>query len=204
MSGAELALPTEPMPAIAPQAPEWTGYLTTRTGFEFFTRPAAAADEPDLGRFFENVTAEDLSFRFLSPMRRVGTQQLEAMTSYDHRTTENFLAFDKDRTTIFATAMLAADARLETAEVALAILPGYKKRGASWALLEHITRFARAKGIKTLESIERRDHRAAIGLEREMGFEEVPFPGDATLVIIRIQLGEAVDQPTGATMADME
>ena len=130
MSGAELALPADAMPVVAPVAPDWTGYLTTRTGFVFFTRPAAATDEADLGRFFEGVTPEDLRFRFLSSIRRVGHDRLEAMTSYDHRTTENFLAYDKDRTTIFATAMVAADPALETAEVAIVILPGYKNRGA--------------------------------------------------------------------------
>ena len=191
MSGAELFLPTDPIPEIAPVAPDWAGYLTTRTGFEFFTRPAVAGDKKELGRFFDNVTPEDLRFRFLSPVRQVGSHQLEAMTSFDHRTTENFLAYDKDRTTVFASAMLAADPALETAEVAMAILPGYKGRGASWALLEHITRFAQAKGIRTLESVESRDHHASIELEREMGFKTVACPGDATLIIIRIELTNA-------------
>ena len=113
------------------------------------------------------------------------------MTSYDHRTTENFLAYDKDRTTIFATAMLAADPALETAEVAIVILPGYKNRGASWTLLEHITRFAKASGIRTLESVETRDHHDAIELEREMGFKAVACPDDATLVIVRADLTAA-------------
>jgi GNAT superfamily N-acetyltransferase len=190
MSGAELLLPSDPIPETKPVAPDWTGYLTTRTGFEFFTRPAVAGDERELGRFFDHVTPEDLRFRFLSSSRRVGTDQLAAMTSYDHRTTENFLAYDKDRTTVFASAMLAANPTLENAEVAMAILPDYKARGASWTLLEHITRFAQAKGISTLESIERRDHHAAIELEREMGFKAVACPGDATLVIIRIELAK--------------
>jgi N-acetylglutamate synthase-like GNAT family acetyltransferase len=191
MSGAEFLMPTDPIPEIAPVEPDWAGYLTTRTGFEFFARPAEAGDEQDLGNFFAKVAPEDLRFRFLSSITEVGPDQLEAMTSYDHRTTENFLAYDRDRTTIFATAMLAADHTLEKAEVAIAILPGYKNRGASWTLLEHITRFAQAKGIKTLESIERRDHHAAIELEREMGFETVECLGDPALVIVRADLAKA-------------
>ncbi len=191
MSGAELAVPADPLPSIAPVAPHWTGYLTTRSGFEFFTRPADPSDQAELARFFEGVTPEDLRFRFLSSVRSVGKDRLEAMTSYDHRTTENFLAYDKDRTTIFATAMIAADARLETAEVAIVILPAYKNRGASWTMLEHVTRFARARGFRTLESIETRDHHAAIELEREMGFKAVACPGDANLVIVRADLGPA-------------
>jgi GNAT superfamily N-acetyltransferase len=192
MSGAELSLPTDPLPEIAPVAPDWTGYLTTRTGFEFFTQPAVAADQTELAHFFEKVTPEDLRFRFLSSSPRVGPDELEALASYDHRTTENFLAYDRDRTTIFASAMLAADATLESAEVAMVILPEYKNRGASWTMLELVTRVAQARGIKTLESLERRDHHAAIELEREMGFEAVECPGDAALVIVRAQLGKGL------------
>ena len=188
MSGAELSLPTDPMPALAPVAPHWVGYLTTRNGFEFFTRPAGPPDEAELGRFFEGVTPEDLRFRFLSSIRKVSQDRLEAMTSYDHRTTENFLAYDKDRTTIFATAMLAADPALRTAEVAIVILPDYKKRGVSWTLLRHVMHFAKARGIRTLESVETRDHHAAIDLEREMGFKAVECPDDPTLVTVRADL----------------
>ncbi len=40
-----------------------------------------------------------------------------------------------------------------------------------------------AKGTQTLESIEVRDHREAIELEREMGFTASSMHGDATLVV---------------------
>ncbi len=188
MSGAELTLPTDPQPNVAPVAPDWTGYLITRSGFEFFTRPARPADEHQLGLFFEKVTAEDLRFRFLSSVARLSQDQLEAMTAYDRRTSENFLAYDKDHKSIFATAMLAADPKLETAEIAIAILPDYKNRGASWTLLKHIARFARSRGIATIESIESRDNHAAIELERDMGFRAVEYPGDPSLVIVRADL----------------
>ena len=188
MSGAELLLPTDPIPNVAPVAPDWIGYLTTRTGFEFFTRPAVVGDEQELGKFFDNVTPEDLRFRFLSTVSHVSADQLAALTNYDHRTTENFLAYDRDRTMIFASAILAAGSGLEAAEVAMAILPEYKGRGASWALLEHITRVAKARGIQTLEALESRDHHVAIELEREMGFVASASADDSTLVLLRADL----------------
>ena len=198
MSGAELMLPTDPVPEIMPVEPDWTGYLKTWTGFEFFTRPAVAGDEKELGRFFDNVVPEDLRFRFLSSVCHVAPDQIRAMTNYDHRTTENFLAYDKDRTMVIASAMLAADPMLETAEVAIAILPGYKNLGASWTLLEHITRFAKARGIKRLEALESRDHHVAIQLDREMGFKAFPCPDDAGAVIVRFELAaESASQRPG-------
>jgi len=175
---------------IAPRhVPQWSGELVTRTGFRFLARPAVPADEEALGEFFAVVSPDDLRFRFLSSVRNLPPGQLIAMTDFDHRTTENFLAFDDDRSVIIATAMLAADTGLETAEVALAIRPDFKQLGVSWTLLEHVARFAQAKGVKTLESIESRDNHEAIELEREMGFETLACPDDPALLILRARLG---------------
>lgn len=55
-------------------------------------------------------------------------------------------------------------------------------------MLAHIARYAEAKAGKTLESIESHENHAAIELEREMGFSAEPYPGDATLVLVRRKL----------------
>ncbi len=193
MSGAELSLPSDPVPVIAPVEPDWTGYLETRTGFQFFTRPATPGDSPELDHFFDALTSEDMRFRFLSAIRKGSPPGLAAMTAFDHRRTENFLAYDVDRTQIFATAMVAADSELKSAEVAIAILPAYRDRGASWSLLEHIIRFAKCRELKTLLSIESRDHHRAIDLERDMGFTVASFPGDATLVLLTFDLANDIN-----------
>jgi ribosomal protein S18 acetylase RimI-like enzyme len=84
--------------------------------------------------------------------------------------------------------MVAADPDLERAEVAIAVSAESKHRGIGWTLLDHVAQYAAARGIGTLESIESRDNREAIGLEREMGFTMMPCPGDATLVLLRKRL----------------
>lgn len=182
--------PIEP----AATAPAWTGYvpsddwsreLTTRSGYVFRVRPADAGDEAALAEFFTHVTPDDLRFRFLSAIKEVGQDQIERLTHVDHRGAENFLAFDGLHGTMVATGMLAADATLQTAEVAIAIHKDFKHRGIGWTLLEHVTRFARARGIKTIESIESRDNHQAIELEREMGFSLLPCNGDPSSVIVR-------------------
>lgn len=148
-------------------------------------------DEAALADFFTHVTPEDMRFRFLSAIRKVDHERLVAMTDVDHQQTENFLAFEPGSAVIIATAMLAADAALEKAEVAIAIRSDFKRRGVSWTLLEHVARAARAKGLASIESIESRDNHAAIDLEREMGFTALPCPGDPTMVIVRATLGQA-------------
>ncbi len=164
--------------------------LTTRDGFDFQVRPAQPSDEPALAEFFTHVEKDDLRFRFLSGLTTVGHHLLAMMTDVDHDRTENILAFDVDGRTIIASAMLAADENGERAEAAMAIREDFKRKGISWTLLEHITHIARAKRIKTLESIETRDHHEAIEMEREMGFKAFAMPGDATLMVLRADLDQ--------------
>lgn len=164
--------------------------FTTRTGFEFTVRPAQPADEAALGTFFAHVTPDDMRFRFLTGLKTVGHDRLVAMTTIDHRQTENFLAFVDGEAEIIATAMLACDAGMKTGEVAISIRPEYKSKGVSWDLLSHVATFAEEKGLTTLQSIETRDNHAAIDMEREMGFTAGPYPGDPTLVLVQKQLNQ--------------
>ena len=157
--------------------------LGTRTGFRFEIRPAQPGDEGALADFFSQVSPEDRRFRFLSSAPRLDHDMLERLTRVDHDRTEDFLAFDGN--VLIASAMLAADPALERAEVAISIRADYKHRGIGWALLAHLARYAREKGIGLIESIESRDNVEAISLEKEMGFTATTYPGDATLVLLR-------------------
>lgn len=171
----------------------WSADLVTRSGCAFHVRPAMPSDEAALAEFFTHVDKEDLRFRFLSAIQKVGHDQLQALVTVDHRRTENFLAIEPGTGLIIATAMLAADETLTNAEVAIAIRANFKRGGISWTLLDHVARFAAAKGIKTLESVESRDNHAAIALERERGWKASPCPGDPTVMVLRMTLGAAAD-----------
>ncbi len=164
---------------------DWSRDLTTRGGLDVHIRPARPDDDDALSAFFAGVTREDMRFRFLTALKTVDHDRLVSMTHVDHRQTENFLAFAKGRPEIIASAMLACTDDMSKGEVAIALLPGFKKKGLSWELLEHVAHFAEDKGVKILESIESRDHHAAIEMEREMGFTATSYPGDASLVLVR-------------------
>ena len=162
--------------------------LTTRSGFRFHVRPAQPQDETALADLFAHLSAEDLRYRFLSPLKKVGPDMLAMMVHVDHHPTENLLAFDPSNGRLIANAMLAAPVGTDTAEVALAAHRDYKHKGVSWTLLQHGMQVARAKGIKKLQSIEDRGHKDAIALEREIGFVAKSYPGDATLTLLEADL----------------
>ena len=164
--------------------------LTTRSNYAFQVRAAQSADQPALAEFFTHVEKDDLRFRFLSPINTVGPHLIATLANVDHQRTENILALDTHGETVIASAMLAADPDGKRAEVAMAIRADYKRKGISWTLLEYVARLAEAKGIETLESIEARDHHEAIEMEREMGFTASACPGDASLVLLQVKLGQ--------------
>ncbi len=174
--------------ARAETADDWSCNLATRTGLVLQVRPASPRDEAALAEFFSHVTPEDLHFRFLGGIREVSHDRLVAMTQVDHKSTENFLAFVDGEKAIVASAMVACDASMTKAEVAISVRADYKHKGVAWELLRHVARFAEAMGVKVLESIESRENHAAIELEREQGFVATAYDDDPTLILIRKDL----------------
>jgi acetyltransferase len=170
---------------------DWTADLVARGGYRFHVRPATPADQDALAELFSHVDKDDLRFRFLSSAKTVAPAQLKALVTVDHLRTENFLAIEPGTGLIMATAMLAADEPLTNAEVAIAIRSDFKRRGISWALLDHVARYAAAKGFQTLESVESRDNHEAIKMEREKGWVESAYDGDSSLVVLRLSLQSA-------------
>lgn len=171
---------------------DWSSELTTHSGFTFFVRIARPDDLAALQEFFEHVTPEDMRFRFLTSVKTVGPERLAQMTNADHRETESFVASEVEGGPIIASAMLACDSELETGEVAVSISADYKNRGVGWELLRHVTRYAEAKGVTRLVSLEDRANVSAIRLEREMGFTSSSYPDDTTLVLLEKTLASPI------------
>ena len=158
--------------------------LTTRSGFRFTLRRATPDDFSELKIFLGQLTLADVRFRFLSPIRAVGDNLVQDLLRQD-RAIEHYLAFEPGETAIIASGMLALDAAGKKAEVALCIRPEFKHEGISWTLLAFLLDQARAEGVQVVEAIEARDHREAIELEREMGFEIDRNFGDPSAVVVR-------------------
>ncbi|MPT48730.1 MAG: GNAT family N-acetyltransferase [Sphingobium sp.] len=165
----------------------WEKQLITRSGYHFHVRPAMDMDAEALDGFFAHVSPSDLRFRFLTGVAQVPQETITRMVQVDHRKTENFLAIDPDGALV-GSAMVAADDKLDTAEVAISIHQDYKGRGIGWMLLDHVAAYAKAQGIRKLQSIESRENHAAIELEREMGFTARPCPDEPGLVLVETVL----------------
>lgn len=163
-------------------------HLLTRNGVELRVRPVAESDTDIVKRFFDSLTPDDMMFRFLSGQSHLSSAQLAAMIEVDHRHREHLLAFDADTGSLAASLLIAADEAFVSAEVAIAVAPGYKTRGVGWTLLSHAVDLGRSRGLKTLRSIESRSNRGAMEVERTLGFHASDYDGDATLALLELDL----------------
>lgn len=131
-----------------------------------------------------------------APLRQIDDWSLNAMTRIDDPHTIDFLAFAIDRPEeVIASAMLVANANFDTAEVALVISPVTKSRGISWTLLDHVSDYAAAHGVRTLRANHCGPDSRATALEREAGFRLRRDPDDLTVIVAEKQLAP---QPAGA------
>ncbi|MDE8654593.1 GNAT family N-acetyltransferase [Novosphingobium album (ex Liu et al. 2023)] len=158
--------------------------LATRSGIDIEVRRTTEADEAELASFFDRVTDQDRRFRFFVAAEHVGHDQLDPLVHADHFRSESWLAFNKASGQIVASALLACDGPLDTAEIAVSVCGNHRGKGIGWALLDLLAREAEARGVRRVISIESRDNHAAIDLEREKGFTPEAFDGDPTLVVL--------------------
>lgn len=146
----------------------WSADLTTRSGVRLHVRPGQIADVTLLGELFAHVSAADLRFRFMGTIKKLSEDQLRALLDPNEGMT-TYIAFAEDGRPV-ACCTLAEDPGGQSAEVALSVRSGWKRRGVSWTLLEHVLACAAARGLRRIDSIESADDREAINLQREMGF----------------------------------
>lgn len=158
--------------------------LSTRSGKLLRLRPVNLDDEPLLAEFFDRVSDDDRRFRFLSSHGHLNHQQLAPMVEVDHYRAESFIAFDKATEIVVGHALLVCDKAMDTGEIAISVCSKWRGQGVGWALIDVVSEAARQRGVRRVISIENRENRAAIDLEREKGFKLHPVDGDPTLVML--------------------
>ncbi len=163
--------------------------VQTRTGIELALRPVRVDDGLAVAALFDNLGPEGLLFRFLSGMTHMNADRVAELIEVDHRHVEHLLAFAADRTAPVASLMIAADAAMDNAEVAIAVAQDWRGKGIGYALLHHAVELARERGIRVLRAVESRASHDAIEVERTLGFVGRPYPEDPTLIVLEARLG---------------
>lgn len=143
-------------------------------GTDALIRPLEPPDAVRLAEAFERLSPESRRQRFLTAIKRLTREQLAYLSSpdlEDHLALGIEVRFDDGRPPlgVGVARCVRESPGAESAEVAAAVADDWQGRGVGTLLLEHLRRWARAKGIRVLTAAMLADNRAAERLMRKQG-----------------------------------
>lgn len=138
-------------------------------------RPIVAADRSALAAAFARLSPESRMRRFLGPKPTLTPRELTYLTDVDHVTHEALVAALESRGEIVAVARYAAWPATcrAAAEVAVAVLDSYQRRGIGSALVAQVIARAEANGFDRLTASISWNNVPARRLVARLGFRPV-------------------------------
>ena len=147
--------------------------IEVRDGTKLHLRPIVAEDEALLHEAVAAMSERTVYFRFFSPIKRMSDALAHRLAVVDYNDRFAIVATShrptgKDR--IVGVARYDRARGTDVAEVAVAVIDEYQRRGLGSVLLAELARVARAHGIKTFSLIVLPENREMLGLLRKMGW----------------------------------
>ncbi len=147
--------------------------IELRDGSKVHLRPIAAEDEPLLHEAVAAMSERTVYFRFFSPLKRMSDALAHRLAVVDYHDRFALVATthkpsSKERIVGVARYDRARDT--DMAEVAVAVIDEFQRRGLGSVLLAELARVARIHGIKTFQLIVLPENREMLGLLRNMGW----------------------------------
>lgn len=154
--------------AIRPYPVELDAEIVHR-GQSLRIRPIRPDDEPLIQAFTRRLTPEDVRMRFFGPLRELTHEMAARLTQIDYDREMAFLLLDGQE--LQGVGRLAADPGFEEAEFALVIASDRQGRGFGRLLLEHVLRYAKARGVVRVVGYVLRENHKMLDLAKHLGFE---------------------------------
>jgi RimJ/RimL family protein N-acetyltransferase len=156
-----------PSPQFQPRA------LDLEDGTKVHVRPIAPEDEPLLHEAVSAMSERSVYFRFFSPLKRLPDALAHRLAVVDHKDRFALVATTnkpagKER--IVGVARYDRVTNTDVAEVAVAVVDEFQRRGLGGALLAILARAAREHGIKIFTLIVLPENQQMLGLLRKMGW----------------------------------
>jgi hypothetical protein len=163
-----------------------------RDGSAALIRPLEPADRERLAEGFASASPESIFQRFLAPLPRLSSTQLDYLTKIDHRRHEALIAIDPETGQSFGTARyVRAMDDPETAEFAVGVGDRWMRIGLGTALLTALVLRARDAGVARFTGVILAENTAIKRLVMKVaGGYEVTSVGQGTMEL-------AVELPTG-------
>ena len=137
-------------------------------------RPIEAGDRCALAAAFARLSPQSRLSRFLAPKPKLSARELSYLTDIDHVTHEALAAVD-GQGHIVAVARYASwpSSSREAAEMAVAVVDSFQRRGIDSALAARVIERAEANGFARLTGSTFRDNVAARAMVGRLGFRSV-------------------------------
>jgi GNAT superfamily N-acetyltransferase len=136
-------------------------------------RPIVPEDEPLLHEAVAAMSERTVYFRFFSPIKRMSDALAHRLAVVDYNDRFAIVATTHRpgaRERIVGVARYDRARGTDVAEVAVAVIDEFQRRGLGSQLLAELARVARAHGIRTFTLIVLPENREMLGLLRKMGW----------------------------------
>ena len=147
--------------------------MELRDGTKVHLRPIVPEDEPLLHEAVSSMSERTVYFRFFSPIKRMSDALAHRLAVVDYNDRFALVATThrpggKER--IVGVARYDRARETNVAEVAVAVIDEFQRRGLGSVLLAELARVGREHGIKTFTLIVLPENREMLGLLRKMGW----------------------------------
>ena len=147
--------------------------IELKEGTKVHLRPIVPEDEPLLHEAVAAMSERTVYLRFFSPLKRMSDALAHRLAVVDYRNRFALVAavagpHGKER--IAGVASYYRAAGTDVAEVAVAVIDEFQRRGLGSVLLAELARVARVQGILSFQLIVLPENREMLGLLRKMGW----------------------------------
>src|SRR5438094_5595506 len=147
--------------------------IEVRDGTKLHLRPIVAEDEALLHEAVASMSERTVYFRFCSPSKRLSDARALRLAVVDYNDRFALVATthkpsSKER--IVGVARYDRAPQTDVAEVAVAVIDEFQRRGLGGVLLAELARVAKTHGISTFQLIVLPENREMLGLLRKMGW----------------------------------
>ena len=172
--------------AILPYPREWERRLVLANGREALLRPVRPEDDALFRAFFAKVSAEDLRLRFFSAVRDFSHDFIARLVQLDYARSMALVAIDAESGEMLGAVRLLADADFDRGEYGIMVRSDLKGAGIGWQLMQAMIEVARWLGLDAVEGQVLRENSTMLSMCRHLGFEVVPDPDDATVMLVTL------------------
>jgi RimJ/RimL family protein N-acetyltransferase len=146
--------------------------LELTDGTKVLVRPIVPEDEPLLHEAVAAMSERTVYFRFFSPLKRMPDALAHRLAVVDYNDRFALVATDNPRNKerIVGVARYDRVVNTDVAEVAVAVIDEFQRRGLGSALMTILGKVATEHGIKTFTLIVLPENQQMLGLLRKMGW----------------------------------